>query len=360
MSLFVVTTSFPRHPDDAAGHFVLGQIRAMGLPVQVIAGGRGAWQPVPTIRYGGRLLDGMGAPDRLQADPLRASGAALETVTRLRHALRQVPRGAPIIAHWLVPCALLACRRGPTLAIAHGGDVALLERLPGGRHLARHLDTHCAAIGFVSADLRCRFEALAGPARCPHPLLPMGIAPPRPDPDFAQRLQDEAAGRSIIATIGRRVPIKGLDVLDAALAGWRGVWFAAGDGPVQPQRARLLGSLAPPQRDALLAVAQVVVVPSRRLGTRVEGTPLSVLEALQSGATTVVTRTGGMAGLPHTVQVPPDQPDALRAAIDTALRAPRPDRNRAEHAAWAVIGRDHRRWARWLLRSAGQAAPKVS
>ena len=350
MKLRIVTTSFPAHPSDLAGHFVLAHAQALGVPVRVLAGGAGEWQPVPTQRYGGRLFSGNGAPDRLQQAPLSGGILAAEATMRLRRALPKfMPRGAPAIAHWLLPTAVLVASRGPTLAIAHGGDVALLERLPMGRRLAQRIDRQAFAISFVSADLRTRFEALAGSPRCPHPVLPMGIAPAAPDLGFAQFLRQRAAGRPIIATVGRRVPIKGFDVLDAALDGqdeW--CWFAAGDGPQPLKNADDLGQLDPPQRDALLAVADVVVVPSRRVGKRVEGTPLALLEALQSGAPVIATRTGGMAAVDGPIFVDPDDPRGLRDAIGKILRDPPPRRPHRGHG-WDVVGPAHAAWARRLL-----------
>lgn len=357
MTLRIVTTSFPAHPSDFVGHFVLEHARAIGAPVQVLAGGAGDWQPLPTQRYGGRLFAGHGAPDRLQRAPVSGGILAAEATVRLRRALPAfMPRGAPAIAHWLLPTALLVARRGPTLAIAHGGDVALLERVPMGRRLARMIDRRAFAISFVSADLKARFEALAGPARCPHPVLPMGIAPFAPDLDFARTLRARAAGRPIIATVGRRVPIKGFDVLDAALNGRADVcWFAAGDGDQALPNAHLLGRLDAARRDGLLAAADVVVVPSRRVGRRVEGTPLALLEALQSGAPVIATRTGGMVAIDGPVFVEPDDPPALRAAIDAILGDtmgdPPPRRPRGDHG-WDVLGPAHRGWADRLLRFA--------
>jgi glycosyltransferase involved in cell wall biosynthesis len=367
VTLRIVTTSFPAYPSDSAGHFVLAHARvlarALGRPVRVLAGGQGDWQPVPTQRYGGRLFAADGAPDRLQKAPLSGGLLAADATLRLRRMLPKfMPRGAPAIAHWLLPTALLVAARGPTLAIAHGGDVALLERLPMGRAMARRIDAQAFAVSFVSADLRARFEALAGPQRCPHPVLPMGIAPFAPDLDFAESLRQRAGGRPIIATVGRRVPIKGFDVLDAALEGRDDVcWFAAGDGPQPLRNAEDLGQLEPPQRDGLLAIADLVVVPSRRVGRRVEGTPLALLEALQSGAPVIATRTGGMATVDGPVFVEPDDPEALRGAIgqvlrDASMRRP-PRRPHGAHG-WDTVGPAHAGWAQRLLRFAGdQASP---
>jgi hypothetical protein len=59
-----------------------------------------------------------------------------------------------------------------------------------------------------------------------------------------------------------------------------------------------------------------------------------------------------MTAIPGPIQVPPDDPHALRTAIDAALRSPRPNVNRAARYAWSTLGRDHARWARWLMRQA--------
>ncbi|MCA9540660.1 MAG: glycosyltransferase family 4 protein, partial [Myxococcales bacterium] len=200
------------------------------------------------------------------------------------------------------------------------------------RALARRLDA--TPIVFVSEALRARFEARLGrPAAAHHAVLPMGVAPAAIDGDFATTLRARAAGRRIVTTVGRMVPIKGLDVLLAALRGRRDVvWFAAGDGP---ERAKLqaandgvctpLGPLSPAQRDALLAVSSVFAQPSRPLGRRTEGTPVALLEALRSGVPVVASATGGVPAVAAKAQallVPPDDPAALRAAIDAVLDQP--------------------------------------
>ncbi|MCB9548670.1 MAG: glycosyltransferase family 4 protein [Myxococcales bacterium] len=191
----------------------------------------------------------------------------------------------------------------------------------------------------------------------------MGVAAPRPDAAFAAALRARAAGRRVIATVGRLVPIKGLDVLARAL-GPRDdvVWFAAGEGPERDALAGLcssfepLGLLDPPRRDALLAAADVFALPSRPLGRRTEGTPVALLEALASGVPTVATATGGVPALAREAGaslVPPDDPAALALAIDALLGAPAALRDRHRQAAarfaWPVVGPDHARAVRYLI-----------
>jgi glycosyltransferase involved in cell wall biosynthesis len=362
----LVTTSFPRDADDFAGRFVAehaADLTARGWRVRVLAP-PGRWTPAGVERLAypdGGLFAGVGAPERLSAAPLRAAPAAARTLVGLAAALRRHRRpDEHVAAHWLAPCGLLA---PGALAYAHGGDVALLERLPAGRALARRIDARAAALAFVSADLRARFHRLLGRApRCPHRVLPMGVATPAPEPDAMARLRARAAGRRVVSTVGRLMPIKGLDLLPGALAGRDDViWMAAGDGS---ERARLeaacaaagvafapLGVLGPGARDALLAVADVFAFPSRALNGRTEGCPVAVMEAVVAGTPVVAARTGGVAevaGPAGALLVPPDDGAALRAALtglldDPARRAAMRRRHRAagRRLTWSVLGADH-------------------
>lgn len=362
----LVTTSFPRDAADFAGRFVAehaADLTARGWRVRVLAP-PGGWAPAGVERLvypDGGLFAGAGAPERLTASPLRAAPLAARAMAGLAAALRRHRRSDEhVAAHWLLPCGLLA---SGALCYAHGGDVALLERLPAGRALARRVDARAAALAFVSADLRARFHRLLGGAPgCPHRVLPMGVAAPAPDAAWIAGLRARAAGRRIVATVGRLVPIKGLDVLPGALAGRDDViWMAAGEGP---ERARLeadcagarvpfapLGVLAPGARDALLAVADVFAFPSRSLDGRTEGCPVAVMEAIAAGAPVVATRTGGVAEVAAPAGaclVPPDDGAALRATLwglldDPGWRAALAQRHRTagRRLAWSTVGADH-------------------
>lgn len=374
----LITTSFPRDAADFAGRFVAehaADLTARGWRVRVLAP-PGGWAPAGVERLvyaDGGLFAGAGAPERLGAHPLRAGAVAARAVAGLAAALRRHRRpDEHVAAHWLVPCGLLA---PGALSYAHGGDVALLERLPAGRALARRLDTRAAALAFVSADLRARFHRLLGRApRCPHRVLPMGVAAPAPDAAWVARLRARAAGRLVVATVGRLVPIKGLDLLPGALAGRDDViWMAAGDGP---ERAGLeaacagarvpfapLGVLASGARDALLAVADVFAFPSRALDGRTEGCPVAVMEAIAAGTPVVAARTGGVAevaGPAGARLVPPEDAAALRATLwglldDPGGRATLAARHRAagQRLRWSTVGADHAR----ALRSARPSRP---
>lgn len=368
----MLTTSLPRDPTDPAGRFVAEMahdLTTRGLPLRLLAPrGRRALPGIPHLTYPTPpgIFDGPGAPDNLRRRPLRAGLAGLTATAALTAAIhRHRHPTETLIAHWLVPtglAALTAAPRAPHHLIAHGSDIALLEALPLGRALARRLAA-ADAITFVSDDLRRRYAALIHP----HPgpprqyTLPMGITPLAPDPAEVTRLRALARGRPIIATIGRLVPLKGLDTLADALRDRHDlIWLAAGDGPQRPAlRARaprtplhLLGNLAPPARDALLATATLYIHPSRPIGTRREGTPVSLLEALAAGVPTITTTLPGLIAAARPARahlIPPDDPDALRRAIDHLLTRPTLDDLRAAHRAhatrwrWSTLGAHHLR-----------------
>lgn len=329
----VVTTSYPRHEGDFAGSFVdahVRALRALGHDVEVVHATED-----DALFYRG------GAPDAIERLGVRALPAAAATTTRL---FAEVHRRArdwdAVIAHWLVPSAVvarLAAPRLPLLAIAHGGDLYTLRRL--------HLLKPVLAL-LRGAKLAVVSEAL-------QPLVPRAFVQPM-GIDLAHFA---ALGRAptdppTIAFLGRVVPIKGVDVLHAAMKlverPWRLVVAGPHEGVDPAARARIRiqlgddrrievpGVLGPDARDQLLREASVLVVPSRVLPNgRSEGTPLVALEALAAGVPVVASHVGGLAELPVT-HVPPDDPRALATAIEHVLDHPPPRQDMAAFD-WARV-----------------------
>ena len=154
----VVTTSYPRGPDDFAGSFVrrrVSELRAQGHPVEVLAAGEPAGHdgamsgPQLRVERVGYATLGQrslfyedGAPELLERSPA-AWLQALQLWGNLLPALRaRRGRVAAVESHWLLPSALAVAAAGlavPHRAVAHSGDVALCQRLPGGDALLRWL-----------------------------------------------------------------------------------------------------------------------------------------------------------------------------------------------------------------------------
>ena len=318
MRVGVLTTSYPRDSTDPAGSFVAGLSRwlaGQGARVEVIAAGPGADRDgdIPVRRIDApHLFYRGGAPEAL-ASSWRARAQAPAFAARMAAAAIG-RRWDAVISHWLLPCGLIGAAHRRHVAIAHSGDVHLLERLPGARLVARTLAR--SRLVFVSDDLRARFGRLAG--RATGEVIPMGtdaldVAPP--------------VGAPAVLFLGRLVPIKGADVLLAAAARLPGISFVvAGDGP---ERTRLQ-AIAPPNvrfagvldRRAALAAAHLLCVPSVPLPDgRTEGSPVVCAEAFAAGRPVVATATGGLPQLVGDAGqlVPPNDPAALAAAIHSVL-----------------------------------------
>jgi glycosyltransferase involved in cell wall biosynthesis len=204
------------------------------------------------------------------------------------------------------------------------------------RAVARLADVHVA----ISHGLARYLAESEGFDEDAFEIVHYGIAPgPAPtDPPAEPRL----------AIVGRLIPIKGHDVLLAALARVRealpeATLEIAGDGPLDAELratvARLgltdavsfLGRVSPAA--PVFERAAVVVVPSRG-----EGFGMVALEAMERGRPVVASDVGG---LPEIVEdgvtgvvVPPDDPEALAAAVVELVRDP------ARAAALGAAGRE--------------------
>ncbi len=307
------TTSFPRYVGDPAGSFIASwanHLRELCANVDVLAP-TGEAHHYKTF---GSLLQGSGAPDQLSNASFRIRytsqiSAVLNSASLLAHSLTATAK--IYVGHWLVPCGLCAAisaqlHGAESVGYAHGGDIALLEKLKAGRELARFLAHHLTRIAFVSENLRHRFLKLA---RIPKSsiksaVLPMGVESAEPDAHAREQFLKRAGGKKIVATVGRLVPLKGFDLLAQALRDLPVIWIAAGDGPEREQLAKaaasakvdlhLTGQINAAQREALFQVASVFALTSRQQGSRVEGTPVSLLEAITAGVPSVASETGGV------------------------------------------------------------------
>ncbi|HWU87261.1 MAG TPA: glycosyltransferase family 4 protein [Kofleriaceae bacterium] len=356
----VITTSYPRTPDDPAGGFVGGHVRALralGHQVDVIAAGGDADDPRVT-RVPGALFYRGGAPDLIERSPLRAAPAAAAFTLRLAATAAARARAwDAVIAHWLVPSALVALPLGrPLVAIAHGGDVHTLRRLGLLAPALHALHLRGARVVFVSEHLR----ALARDAA---PRLarwldddalvqPMGLDLARFDAIAHARGAHPATATAppMLLVAARLVPLKGVDVALAAFARLRtpARLVVAGDGPeraalraLAPAGATLLGEVDTRRRDELLREASVVIVPSRITARgRTEGTPSIALEALASGVPVVASAVGGLRDLPAARLVPPDDPPALARELERVLAEPPPPlvlRQSVAHLDWPTV-----------------------
>jgi glycosyltransferase involved in cell wall biosynthesis len=337
----VVTTSYPRTPGEPAGAFVAEHcewIGRQGHQVEVVAAGGAdvddTWQESPITRVlaaPGLFYEG-GAPDALQSK--LNQWHALRFQGRLaREIQKRAKNWDGIVAHWLAPCALaalVASNKKPIWAIAHGGDVYLLERLKLTSAVARLLDRPNLHLNFVSESVREVFARNAGRSGSKvvarSTVVSMGI-----DLDHFRsvRAHNESNRKPVVLFLGRLVPIKGVDTFIESLQGLERDCevIVAGAGPLEAslkERAgraglhiRWAGEVRDAQRDGLLRAADVVVVPSRAYEGRQEGMPVVALEALACGAQLLCSRSGGLGEIPAEIchHVESENPRALRATL---------------------------------------------
>ena len=321
MRIRCISTSYPSYVGDASGNFVasLNQVfQNYDWHVEVIGPQKPAEAEPPSCEHyiGFKTFGGPfgkeGAPDWLMRHPIVGYCWAPWVTTALWYSIWSRDRksnSTVTIAHWLLPTGLCALSSHPII-YAHGGDVALLERIPWGRAIASLIARRARGIIFVSEDLKQRFLNL-----CIDPpkfvfTCSMGVEKSqRYDPQNRQKWRKISAGRYIIVTVGRLTLIKGYHLLAEAILSLpleirsQICWIAGGEGP-QKERLKeyqtlgvpliLSGYLTPDARDPLLQVADIFVQPSQRLGKRVEGSPVALMEALVAGCAVIGSNSGGI------------------------------------------------------------------
>jgi glycosyltransferase involved in cell wall biosynthesis len=276
-------------------------------------------------------------PTRISSGPRLA--ADLVTVARLRSGLARkrpdVVHAHGVRAGAFAALAVAAMRRADRPALA----VTIHNAPPDGRAarlsfglLERICVRRADLLLCASADLLGRMRALGGGNAEQFDVPAPDPEPPSAEAVAAARADVGGDERPVVLTVARLAAQKGLDVLIDAAASWRyrsprPQTVIAGDGPLAGElrlRARqadadvlFLGTRG--DVPALLAVADVVVLPSRW-----EARALILQEAMRSGVPVVATRVGGTPELTGdgALLVPPGDAAALAVAVTAVLDDP--------------------------------------
>ena len=297
MKVAVLTTSYPRTPEDVAGRFVadaVEHVRRRGVEVEVVS-------PLGFRHYG--IAYGSGVVGNLRRRPARALLVPL-MLRELGRAARRASRDADLVhAHWL-PLGGIAMRLGrPFVVQLWGTDVELARRAPwlARRILSRARLTLCAsnALADAARELGAREVRVIG----------SGVEVP---PSFG-----EEARPPEVLYAGRLSPEKGiLDLLAASDNGMK--LTIAGDGPLRDRVPGALGFVSHDKLGPLYDRAAVVAVPSHR-----EGFGVVCAEAMAHGRPVVAGAVGGLLDLvvheETGLLVPPRDVEALRAALHRLL-----------------------------------------
>lgn len=347
----LLTTSYPRTPEDISGHFVAGFARALwvrGHQVEVLAPASAepsdpvrapAGPSLHPVRYAlhpgqQRLFYGAGVPDNLRSRPYLLPLLGTFTAALFQAARARAHRWDAVISHWAVPCGLVGAQLGrdlPHLAVCHSADVHALTATPALlRGVRRYVVRHARAIWFVSSHGRDRFMAGLSQPQCRVHVQPMGFEPfSRLDKAVARRRARLRRGRFTALCLGRLVPIKQIELAIAAAQAIQDMdLIIAGDGPERARlqalargcpRVRFTGTVLGEAKRALLYGCDALLLPSQSLASgRSEGMPTIILEALHAGLPVIARAVGGI-------------PDWLHHGRD-ALLLPDPSVNALVHA----------------------------
>ena len=296
MKIVVLTTSYPRGPDDVAGRFVadaVEHVRARGFEVEVVS-------PASFRHFG--IAYGHGIVGNLRARPW----LILLLPLFLWNFRRAVPRDADLVhAHWLAAGAVAATLRTPFVVQVWGTDLELARRAPWvARWILRRARVVVAASTFLAEQAR----ALGAPDVR---VIPSGVALPDDvgEPDEPPH----------VLYVGRLSREKGVLELVEACAGLPLV--VVGDGPLRERVPDAVGFVAPGRLGPYYRSAAVVAAPSLR-----EGYGVAAREAMAWARPVVA---GAVGGLTDAVEdevtgllVPPGDVPALRAALERLLGDP--------------------------------------
>ena len=296
MRVLVLTTSYPRAPDDVAGVFVrdaVEHLRDAGVDVEVVS-------PSSFRHFG--LAYGHGIPGNIRRRPWLALLLPLFLLSYAR-AARRAARGVDLVhAHWL-PSALAARATGkPFVLQLWGTDAELGLRAP---FLFRPLVRRARIVLCPSRALADDAGALgAREVR----VVPSGVEIPA--------VVGEPEHPPHVLFVGRLSTEKGLEELLDATEGLPRV--IVGDGPFWDGVPDAVGFVAPSDLGAYYERAAVVACPSRR-----EGYGVVAREAMAHGRPVVASAVGGLLDAVEDgvtgVLVPPRDPIALRTALELLL-----------------------------------------
>jgi glycosyltransferase involved in cell wall biosynthesis len=289
----VLTTSYPRSPEDPAGRFVadaVEHLRARGLGVDVVS-------PASFRHFG--LAYGHGIGGNVRARPWRVLLIPL-LLWSLRRAAARLECDL-VHAHWLAAGAVAATLRKPFVVQVWGTDVELARRAPWlARWILRRAQLVIAASPFLAE------EARALGARKVR-VVPSGVAIPA--------IVGAPEEPPHVLYVGRLSAEKGvLELVEAA----RGLPLrVVGDGPLRVQ-VPSEGFVAPGELGPWYERAAVVAAPSHR-----EGYGVVAREAMAWERPVVASAVGGLRDAVDDgvtgVLVPAGDVVALRAALERLL-----------------------------------------
>ena len=292
----MLTTSYPRGPDDAAGRFVadaVEHVRARGVQVEVVA-------PASFRHFG--LAYGHGIAGNIHVRPWLVFLVPAFLWNFRRAARRQADL---LHAHWLAAGAVAMTLGRPYVVQVWGTDVELARRVPWLVRPIRRRARLVLAASHALADAARELGAHEVRVVPSGVSIPTSVGAPEEPPHLLY--------------VGRLSAEKGvLDLVEAA----RGLPLrVVGDGPLRARVPGAAGFMPPGELGPWYERAAVVVAPSRR-----EGYGVVVREAMAWGRPVVASAVGGLLDAVEDevtgLRVAPGDVPALRAALERLLAEP--------------------------------------
>lgn len=249
-----------------------------------------------------------------------------------------------VIGYWAHPdgeCAVRAARRAgvPAVLMVGGSDVLLLTRSASRRRRVLSVLERSDAVITVSAHIRNHLESLGLDVGSTY-IVGRGVDGERFRPGDRRAAREGLslpADDPLLVWVGRMEPVKGLDVLLAAVrgviaSGQRLQLRLVGDGSERTRLAALtseyglgdhVGFVGPVSHDELpnwYRAADYAVLPSRS-----EGIPNVLLESIACGTPFIASAVGGIPEIATPgldTLVPPNDPRELERAIAERTSSP--------------------------------------
>ncbi len=369
--ILLTTSTFPQREGDALPRFVYDLAQALAQRYEVVAAAPHA-PGLPLSETMGqvqverftyfwprgwqKLAYGAGMRGNMQHSLLARIQPPFYVAALSRTLKRMLASGAfdLVNSHWLLPNAFAAARiqQGarpfPHVVTIHGGDMALVRKLPGGEWATRYVARRCGAMMVSGSHIAGHVQHIVEEPP-PVRVQPMGTHAQRFAPVAHETPPNQPFDDGYILFVGRLIAIKGADILLKALpalldeAPGMGV-LLAGYGPLEPRLKKLAAELGveghvrflgrqPHENIArYLRHARAVVVPSIIHEGESEGMPTVVSEAMAAGALVIASASGG---IPDVVQdggngflFEPGDPAALAETLIYALRLDAAERER--------------------------------
>ncbi len=324
MRVVLVTSSYPINDDDAAGHFVRAEARALaGRGHQVTVLAPSPSRRAPTLRPdkvsvvwlpGSGAFGWPGVLPRLRRRPWAAIGVLRFVVAArawlARHSFDRV------VAHWLIPAGVplsSSLQHVDRECVVHGSDARLLLRLPKAVQHAvlRAVLGNGGRVRFVSAELRDRVvraadrlgdDTVADALRSRSSVAPCPIEVPDCSRASARAALGLDATLRVAIVVSRLLPEKRVArALRQAPLEPPFRWYVIGDGPEQGEleqefpKVEFLGKLARSETLRWIAAADVLVSASAA-----EGAPTAVREARALGTAVLSSNVGDIAAWART------------------------------------------------------------